>query len=216
MPAIEIGVSNQSKEIREQAVKRAAAKPVHAKAKAERRAKGAGGDVHAVVRSRGRSRKQEASAAHKVDRGVVKRWRRAHSLPSFPDPPGYTYCWISSHRRRHGDEAGILAAKQEGWEFVRAEELDEDSLPTQTHSRYGEMIGNDSTVLMKLPDELKAQRDGHFNQKRDLATRQVTRRKPGLAEATRQMPLVEDRNDVFFDKPLMRARRVPAADKTDD
>ena len=91
-------------EIREQAREREAKKPAIAKQRSERRAKGST-DVHAVDRGHGPSVTQQAKSAHKVttiDTSTQKAWRRAYSLPSFPDPPGYSLCWIARHRRRTG------------------------------------------------------------------------------------------------------------------
>jgi hypothetical protein len=203
-------------DIAEQAIQRAAKKPVIAKQRAERRAKGST-DVHAVDRGHGPSVSQQAKSAHKVvtvDTGAVKTWRRAYSLPSFPDPPGYVLCWISRHKRRHGDEVGLLSSLREGWQFVKPEELDEEDLPTETFTgrlaKHGDVIGDETTILMKLPEALKAQRDAYYNNNRDKATKQVTKKNPGLDIESPAMPLVEDRNEVSHDFARMRARRPSA------
>jgi hypothetical protein len=209
-----------AKEVRERAIERTNQKPAIAKHRAERRAKGST-DVHAVDRGHGPSVTQQAKASSKivtVDTGAIKAWRRAYSLPSFPDPPGFVLCYIARHKRRHGDDAGLLSSLREGWQFVRPEELDEDDLPTETFTgrlaKYGEVIGDETTVLMKLPEEFKAQRDAYYNGKRDSATRAVTKRNPGLDVESPAMPLVEDRNEVSHDFARMRARR-PRADRAD-
>lgn len=211
MPQIDIGGAS-AQELKEQQVQREAKKPTLAQQQRENRSRKAGGEIHTVDRKVAPSRKQEAGAAHIVDRGPKKRWRRAYALPTLQDPPGYTLCYISRHKRHRGDDAGVLEAVQEGWEFVRQDQFPKHALPTQSLTKYGEVIGNDSTVLMMLDNELKAQRDAYYNQRRDAATRAVTRRNPGLPEATRQMPLVEDRNDIATEMPLMRARRAPKPD----
>lgn len=203
--------------IKEQAVNRAQKKPEIAKQRAQRRAKGNEG-TQSVERGHGPSLRQEVSGVQVVDRGPAKRWQRAYALPSFEDPEGYSYCWISRHKRRHGDDANLLAMIREGWEFVKPSELPTEDVPTESFtgrlSKHGEVVGDETTILMKLPDELKRQRDAFYNRKRDEATKAVTKRRPGLAEATNAMPLVEDRNDVSHDFVRMRGRR--AAGKTDD
>ena len=183
-------------QVREGARAQRAKAPEIARAKQQRRSQKADGGVHEVDRSRGESRAQEAAGANEVDRGPVKRWQRAHALAQLPDPPGYSLCWIARHGQHRGDDAGMLAAQEEGWEFVRREEFPKRFLPTQRHADNGQIIANASAVLMKLPVELKAQRDAYYDGLRDRATRQVTRRRPGLPEANATMPLVEDRNDV--------------------
>jgi hypothetical protein len=210
MSTIEIGAAS-AQEILQQAHLRDAKKPAIAKQRAQNRTKAGSGNIHAVDRTQGRSLKQELGAAHAVDLGPQRNWRRAYSLPAFPDPPGYVLCWIARHRRRHGDDANLLASLREGWIFVKPEEIDEEDLPTESFTgrlaKHGEVIGDETTVLMKLPEHMKAQRDAYYNKTRDAATRAVTRKKPGLAEATPQMPLVEDRNEVSVDFARMRARR---------
>jgi hypothetical protein len=213
MSVIEVGCAPGAGDIREMKVQREAKKPAIARQRAESRAKGAG-NAHAVDRGHGPSVNQQAKSAHKVvtvDTGAQRSWRRAYSLPSFPDPPGYSYCYIARHKRRHGDDAGLLASLREGWQFVKPEEIDEDDLPVETFTgrlaKYGEVIGDETTILMKLPDYMKAQRDAHYNGNRDRATKQVTKKNPGLDVASPAMPLVEDRNEVSHSFDRMRARR---------
>lgn len=216
MNSIEIGGSSPvgGRELRDQARAKAAKAPAIAKQRKEKRA--GAKDVHAVDRGHGPSLHQQAASAHVVDLGPERNWRRAYSLPSFPDPPGYTYCYIARHRRRHGDDANLLASIREGWQFVKPEELDEEDVPTESFtgrlSKHGDVVGDETTILMKMPDRMKAQRDAYYNSRRDLATKQVQKRKPGLAEANSKMPLVEDVNESEVARPQMRARRAPAAD----
>ncbi len=181
------------------------------KQRRERRVKDPVREVHQVDRSMKPPSRRAASRLHNQEEGPARRWRRAHSLPSFPDPPGFRYTWIARHRRRHGDNAGLLASIREGWQFVRPDELPDEDLPTETFegrlSKYGEVIGDETTILMKMPLELIRQRDAHYNGKRDATTRAVTKRNPGLEGVNNKMPLVEDRNEHATDFPQMRARR---------
>lgn len=214
---IEVGGGQMgAAEMRQHKAEQKAKAPVLAKQKAQRRHKGSN-DVHKVDRTHGQVRKPE-SGVHLVDRAedLEKSWRRAYSLPSFPDPPGYVLCWIGRHRNRHGDDRGLLMALRERWIFVRPDEMEEEDLPTETFTgrmaKHGEVIGDETTVLMKLPVKYKMQRDAYYNRRRDQATREVTRRKPGLAEANSKMPLVEDINETEMTRPMMRARRAPTAE----
>ena len=209
MSTIEVGGALSASEVTEQHVSRQAKKPAMAKQRQERRAKS--NDVNQVDRGHGPSLKQQAAKSYEVDRSAPTRWRRAYALPSFDDPPGYSYCWIARHRRRHGDDVGLMASLREGWRFVLPSDIDEEDLPTETFTgrlmKYGEVIGDETTVLMVMSNELKAQRDASYNRKRDAATKAVTKRRPGLAEANPTMPLVEDRNELSVEHPRMRARR---------
>jgi hypothetical protein len=186
-----------------------------AKQRAGNRAKGNAG-IHAVDRGQGPLGARAASSVHVVDHGPRTTWRRAFSLPSFPDPEGFTLCWIARHRRRHGDDANLLASIREGWQFVHPNELEEEDIPTETFTgrlaKHGEVVGDETTILMKMPDAMKAQRDAYYNRRRDVATRAVRKRNPGLAEANSKMPLVVDQNDTSEESVQMRARRAPRAD----
>lgn len=220
MSMIEIGnaVSARSigaKELKEQKLEKQGKAPALAKQRATSRAKGHD-SIHQVDRSAGAGRAQDAGSVHIVDRGPKKNWQRAYALPSFPDPSGYTYCWIARHKRRYGDDAGLLASCREGWEFVKVGELEEEDVPTETFTgrlaKHGEVVGDETTILMKMPDALKAQRDAYWNRRRDAATREVRKARPGLAEANSTMPLVEDRNEISEESVQMRARRAPKQD----
>jgi hypothetical protein len=179
-----------------------------------------GNNLHEVDRGHGPSLRQQAASAHAVDLGPERNWQRAYSLPHIEPPPGFTYCYVARHRRRQGDDAGLFSSLREGWIPVTINEVEEQDLPTESLSgrlaKYGDVIGDDTTILMKMPDRMKAQRDAYYNTKRDAATRAVTRRKPGLAEANPTMPLVEDRNEISVDHPRMRARRPGRAEADAD
>jgi hypothetical protein len=215
MNGIEVGGAADIKAL---AADRKAKAPALAKQKRTNRQRGGDG-LHQVDHGHGPSLHQQVKAAHTVQTGIPERsWQRPYALPSFADPPGYTYCYIARHRRRHGDDAGLLSALREGWEFVRTGELDEDDLPTETFTgrlaKYGEVVGDETTVLMKLPERLKAQRDAYYNNRRDAATKQVQKRKPGLEGTNTKMPLVEDVNESEVARPVMRARRAQADQDT--
>jgi len=206
-------VSNQTKELLEQRNLRERNKPILAKQQKERRNAPSNAGIHAVDRKvSARSQKQSASDAHETEQVERKRWQPAYTLPGVEDPEGYVCCWISRHGRHRGDEEGLRKALQEGWEFARKTDFHgRHVLPTQRLSDHGEIIGNDSSVLMKLPEELKAQRDAYYNGRRDRATRQINNPKPGLAEANDKMPLVEDLNQTQSGFARGRRRRPDAA-----
>ena len=201
-------------ELKQQRVEKAAKAPAIAKQRAGNRAKGNDG-LHAVDRTAGTDRPQDAGV-HVVDRGPKTVWQRAYALPSFPDPPGYSLCWIARHRRRHGDDVGLLASIREGWQFVKPGDLEEDDVPTETFvgrlAKHGEVVGDETTILMKMPDAMKAQRDAYYNRRRDAATREVRKPRPGIAESNSKMPLVEDRNEISEESVQMRARRAARPD----
>lgn len=207
--AIVLGGEPSAAAVIARASERAGQKVAAAKQRQGKRAKG--NNLHGVDRGHGPSLRQEAASAHAVDLGVERNWQRAYSLPHIEPPPGFTYCYIARHRRRQGDDAGLFSSLREGWVPVTIDEVEEQDLPTESLTgrlaKFGDVIGDDTTILMKMSDRMKAQRDAYYNKRRDDATRAVTRRKPGLAEANPTMPLVEDRNEISVDHPRMRARR---------
>ena len=215
MGTIEIGAPPDAADIAEEAIQDEARRSEVQRQRREGRSRPATTKVHQVKRRRPNPGSvRDAASATKIDTGPQRRWRPAYSLPSFKDPPGFSLCWIARHARRHGDEANLLASLRQGWQFVSPDELEEEDLPTETLggrlARYGEVIGDDTTILMKLPTELKRQRDKYYNEKRDRATREVMRRNPGLPEANEKMPLVEDRNEHSSALERSRIRRPPA------
>lgn len=221
MSVIEVGTAQMrasdvgAAELKEQKTTKQGQKAAIAKQRARNRAKGNDG-THHVDHDAGTQRSQDATGIHIVDRGPKTNWQRAYALPSFPDPPGHTYCWIARHRRRHGDDVNLLASLREGWAFVKPHELEEQDVPTESFTgrlaKHGEVVGDETTILMKMPDAMKAQRDAYYNRRRDAATREVRRSKPGIAEANSKMPLVEDRNEISEDNVTMRARRAAKPD----
>lgn len=204
-------------ELKQQRAEKDQKAPAIAKQRATGRAKG--DTTHAVDRGIGAVGTRAEAQVTVVDRGPKTNWQRAYSLPSFPDPPGFTLCWIARHRRRHGDDVNLLQSLREGWQFVRPDELEEQDIPTETFTgrlaKHGEVVGDETTILMKMPDHMKAQRDAYYNRRRDIATRAVRKQKPGLAEANSKMPLVIDQNDISEENVQMRARRAPRPDADD-
>ena len=166
-------------------------------------------DIHAVKRAVGKSRVQEAAEVTEVARAPVRRWMKASALPSFPPPPGFYLEWVRRDNRNRGDSENLVAHLQEGWEFARKDDFPGKHVPTQRISDYGELIGNDSSVLMKLPLELKQQRDQYYREKRDRSTRAVGMPDPapeGVSHSA--MPIVEDENKVRTNMRAARARRA--------
>lgn len=177
----------------------------------DRQHRGADGDVHAVRRNVARSRKQEASDVTEVKSPAPqKRWRRASALPSFPAPPGYVLCWMRRDNTVRGSDDNLFECIEEGWEFCKSSDFPERALPTQQLAKYGDVIGNASSVLMKMPEEIHAQREAYYRSRRDAVTSAVNQKNPGLeAEATSsKMPLVEDVNSYSHDFEQTRVRRA--------
>lgn len=190
--------------------------PEFARQARNRSHKKADGGIHAVKRSVAKSRVQEAATVTEVARPPAKRWMRASALPNFPAPPGFHLEWVRRDNRNRGDSENLVAHLSEGWDFARKTDFPGKYLPTQRVSDYGEVIGNDSSVLMKLPLELKRQRDEYYRSRRDKTTRSVGEKDPAPEGVSHpSMPIVEDENKARTQLRNARARR-PVARVADD
>lgn len=210
--------ANTETELRELDRKRQAARPELARQVRNRSRKKADGGVHAVNRTVAKSRVQEAADVTEVDRGPEKRWSKSSSLPAMPPLPGFHVEYVRRDNRNRGDHANLIEHLSEHWDFCRKSDYPGKFLPTQKLSDYGECIGNDSSILMKIPDHLYAQRNAFYNKRRDKTTKQVNSPDPNLGlgggAGHELMPIVEDTIKVTATKQKMRARR--ATSKADE
>ncbi len=200
-----------SETINETARVAAERQPEFARQARQRRTKAADGGIHAVNRSVAKSRVQEAAAAKEVSRGPEKRWMPAYALPALPSPPGFHLEWVRRDNRNRGDSENLVAHLNMQWEFARKSDFPGRQVPTQKLSDHGDVIGNDSSILMKLPLELKQQRDEYYRTQRDRATKAVGQPDPApMGVSHPDMPIVEDRNRVRTQQIRARARRAAA------
>jgi hypothetical protein len=199
-----------SAEVSEAALKREQAKPEFARQARQNRSKKADGDVHAVKRGRAKSRLQEAAAHTEVAKPAVKRWMKASALPQIPNPPGFHIEYVRKDNQTRGDLENLVAHLSEGWEFARKSDFPGKVLPTQRLTDHGECIGNASSILMKITDSMKAERDAYYRERRNAATKAVGQMDPAPEGVSHHaMPIVEDLNKSTTDMKGMRSRRVP-------
>lgn len=185
--------STVGNEMAELDARRERAKPELARQIKNRSRKRADGDIHGIDRESTSSRLQEAADVTEVDHGhVVKRWAPASALPAVPPLAGFHVEYVRRDNQQRGDHENLVKHQQEGWQFVRRKDYPRNVLPIQRLSDYGECIGNASSILMKLPLELKAQRDAHYNGRRDATTRAINRKGVKLDAHHEAMPIVED------------------------
>lgn len=171
----------------------------------------ADGGIHKVKRTQAKSRKQEAAAVTDVERAPIRRWTKSSALPALPCPPGFHIEYVRRDNQHRGDHENLIAHISEGWEFCRKTDFPTKSLPTQRLTDFGECIGNASSILMKIPEELKAQRDEYYNKRRNAATRGISRPDPTPGGVGHEhMPIVEDVNKfTVTTSNKARARRAP-------
>jgi hypothetical protein len=206
-----------NRELREMDAKREAAAPEIARQVRNRSRKKADGGVHNVKRSIAKSRVQEAATVTEVDRGPEKRWSKSSSLPAMPPLAGFHVEYVRRDNRDRGDHANLIEHLQEQWDFVRRSDYPGKVLPTQKLDDYGECIGNASSILMKIPNHLYAQRNAYYSKRRDKTTKQVNSPDPknslGGGAAHELMPIVEDKILVTSTAGRHRARKVERAEE---
>lgn len=150
--------------------------------------------------------KQAAAAMTRVKKPAQRRWQRSTEVPGLPNPPGYQLAWMRKDNRYRGDGRGVSACLREGWEFARLDDIpNEHSLPTQNLSTYGEVIGTDDMVLMKITEDMYEQRKAYYNN--------ITKRtNEGIRQELEQsdngvMPLTEKRIRSKFQLERIRRKR---------
>lgn len=183
----------RARQVVEESIRREQAKPERAKQKRDRVAQGAAdGGVHAIKHTVHSSRKQEASAAKDIAKPPRRRWQRPSTLPAMPDLPGFHVEYVRRDNRYRGDHANLSAHLRSGWELARASDFEGEHLPTVQIASHGEVIGNDDTVLMKIHEELWAERQAYYEDGRDAATRAINQRFPRLDVEHQDLPLYKD------------------------
>lgn len=170
-----------------------------ARNKSERRNEESSSAKNRVNRKRTSSRKAEAAAAHEPARkGEVRQWRRANTLIQVEAPAGFHIEHVRLDNQNRGDLANLYAHIEEGWEPCTADDFPGRRLPTRvlpvgSDGQDARVIGNAGTILMKIPLEMKAQRDRFFNDKRDTVTRNTAKPNPAPEGVQHpSMPIVED------------------------
>lgn len=156
------------------------------------------------------TRRAEALATKEIVKPAKRRYVRPSMLPGIPDLPGYHMEYVRRDNQNKGDYANLRAHIRSGWEIVRASEIDDKFLPTIQLTGHGDCIGNEDTVLMKLPEDLWADRQSQINDKRDTVTRAVNSKNPHIDNAHPAMPVVVEENRQSTSSQQVRVRERAA------
>ena len=180
----------------------------------------ADGGVRRISHTIHTSRKQDAAAAKEVERPAKKRrWQRASTLPAMPDLPGYHVEYVRRDNRHRGDHANLSAHLRSGWELARASDFELANLPTISIATHGEVIGNDDTVLMKIEEDMWAERNAEYDGVRDAATRAINRKVPTLDVQHPSLPVDPEhtinRSSSGFQRVGIKKQRGQVAPDTD-
>lgn len=115
------------------------------------------------------------------------------SLLDTPAPPeGYSYRWIRFKVVNDDDVQNVSTRMQEGWEFVRPDELGSarDRYETVEHGRYAHLVIKGDVALAKCPTGKVAARRRYFQAKSDEQTNAVDQQLGKLNSA--KMPLFNE------------------------
>lgn len=205
--------------IRELEQRRESAAPELAKQLRNRGRKRSVDSGKTIERTLRTSKVADAAAAKEIERPAARRrWRRASALPAVEPPPGYHVKWVRRDQSAQGDYQNLVRHMQEGWELARKVDFPGRSLPTHLLSNHGDILGNDNTVLMKIPEESALERKAYYDGRLTAQTRGVNQAS-GLAGAHHPaMPLVQDVNktEVKFERMRRPRRAAPGQVAADD
>ena len=127
-----------------------------------------------------------------------KVWVPPSSLDAPPAPDGFRYRWIRAEVTGFQDTKNITGRIREGYELVRAEEVENASdYPVLEEGKYKGVIGVGGLLLAKVPIEIAKQRQDYMtgrHQERDQAVKNDL-----MMEQDQRMPInVERQSRVTF------------------
>ena len=121
-----------------------------------------------------------------------KVWVPPSSLDAPPAPDGFRYRWIRAESVGFQDTKNIASRKREGYELVRAEEVENASdYPVLDEGRYKGVIGVGGLLLAKVPIEIAKQRQEYMTRRH--AERSEAVNNELMREQDKRMPINVDR-----------------------
>ena len=121
-----------------------------------------------------------------------KVWVPPSSLDAPPAPDGFRYRWIRAESVGFQDTKNITGRLREGYELVRAEEIENASdYPVVEDGKYKGVVGVGGLLLAKVPVEIAKQRQEYMSNRhkeRDEAVNNDL-----LKEQHPSMPINQDR-----------------------
>ena len=121
-----------------------------------------------------------------------KVWVPPSSLDAPPAPDGFRYRWIRAESVGFQDTKNITGRIREGYELVRAEEVENASdYPVLEEGKYKGVIGVGGLLLAKVPVEIAQQRQDYMSSKHKDRNEAVAN--DLLREQDSRMPINVDR-----------------------
>ena len=127
-----------------------------------------------------------------------KVWVAPSSLDAPPAPDGFRYRWIRAESVGFQDTKNISGRLREGYELVRAEEVENSSdYPVLDEGKYKGVIGVGGLLLAKVPIEIAKQRQEYMTKRHDERNEAVEHAL--MKEQDSRMPInVERQSRVTF------------------
>ena len=127
-----------------------------------------------------------------------KVWVPPSSLDAPPAPDGIRYRWIRAESVGFQDTKNISGRIREGYELVRAEEVENASdYPVLDEGRYKGVIGVGGLLLAKVPIEIAKQRQAYMTRRHEERSDAVEN--DLMKEQDSRMPInVERQSRVTF------------------
>ena len=121
-----------------------------------------------------------------------KVWVPPSSLDAPPAPDGFRYRWIRAEVIGFQDTKNISGGLREGYELVRAEEVENASdYPVLEEGRYKGVIGVGGLLLAKVPEEIAKQRQEYMTSRHEDRSEAVSN--DLMKEQDQRMPINVDR-----------------------
>ena len=121
-----------------------------------------------------------------------KVWVPPSSLDAPPAPDGFMYIWIRAESVGFLDTKNIASRLREGYELVRAEEVENASdYPVLDEGRYKGVIGVGGLLLAKVPTEIAKQRQDYMTRRHSERSEAVDN--DLMKEQDKRMPINVDR-----------------------
>ena len=127
-----------------------------------------------------------------------KVWVPPSSLDVPPAPDGFRYRWIRAEVTGFQDTKNITGRIREGYELVRAEEIENASdYPVLEEGKYKGVIGVGGLLLAKVPVEIAKQRQEYMTKRHEERSEAVSN--DLMKEQDSRMPInVERQSRVTF------------------
>ncbi len=127
-----------------------------------------------------------------------KVWVPPSSLDAPPAPDGFRYRWIRAEVQGFQDTTKITSRQREGYELVRAEEVQNASdYPVIDEGRYKGVVGVGGLLLAKVPVEIAKQRQEYMTKRHEERSEAVSN--DLMKEQDNRMPInVERQSRVTF------------------